>query len=72
MAAAASEVTWIVSLLEDMGVSNLKPMTFHYDNQYALHIARNLVFHERTKYIEIDYHFTRDEAYTTSGSRCVH
>ena len=61
MAAAASEVTWIVNLLEDLGVHHLKPITLHCDNQSALHIAKNPVFHERTKHIEIDCHFTRDK-----------
>ncbi|XP_056692274.1 uncharacterized mitochondrial protein AtMg00810-like [Spinacia oleracea] len=61
MAAAASEVTWLVRLLEEIGVNSLKPVTLHCDNQSAIYIAKNPVFHERTKHIEIDCHFTRDK-----------
>jgi len=61
MAQAVAEVTWLVSLLQELGVSHLKPVTLYCDNQSALHIARNSVFHERTKHIEVDCHFTREK-----------
>lgn len=58
MASAAAEVTWVIRLLTELGVHNLQPVTLHCDNQSALHIAKNHVFHERTKHIELDCHFT--------------
>ena len=53
MAAAAAEVTWMVRLLEEIGVQNLKPITLNCDSQFAMHIARNPVFHDRTKIVEV-------------------
>ena len=32
----------------------------YYDNQSALHIVRNLVFHSKTKHIGVQYHFIQE------------
>lgn len=61
MSSAASDVTWVIRLLEELGVQNLKPVTLHCENLSAMHIAHNPVQHERTKHISIDYHFTREK-----------
>ena len=61
MAAAASELTWLKAFLAALGAFLEKPMRLFCDNQAALHIAHNPVFHERTKHIELDCHFVREK-----------
>ncbi|RVW63765.1 Retrovirus-related Pol polyprotein from transposon RE1 [Vitis vinifera] len=50
---------WLRWLLKDLGVSTSSGTPLYCDNQSAIHIAHNDVFHERTKHIEIDCHFIR-------------
>ena len=61
MAQAASKVTWLVRLLEQLDINNLTPVTFNYDNQSTPHIARNPIFYKITKHIEMAFHFTREK-----------
>lgn len=61
LASTAAEITWIVRILEELSLTNLKPITLHCDNQSTIHIPKNLVFHDRTKHIEVDCHLTRDK-----------
>jgi len=60
MAATTSELTWLKSFLASLGVFHLQAMQLFCDSQAALHIGRNLFFHEATKQIEIDCHFVRE------------
>ena len=36
------------------------PMVIHYDNLRGIQLAKNLVFHARTKHIEVNYHFVHE------------
>ena len=60
MTHTASEMLWVRSLLRDLGIDVSTPMQMFCDNQAAIFIAKNPVFHERTKHIEVDCHFIRD------------
>ncbi|GKA58419.1 uncharacterized mitochondrial protein-like protein [Tanacetum coccineum] len=58
MAVTTSEIVWLRWLLADMGVRVSRSTSLHCDNRSATQIARNSVFHEHTKHIEIDCHFS--------------
>ncbi|GJY97784.1 uncharacterized mitochondrial protein-like protein [Tanacetum coccineum] len=59
MAVSNIEIVWLRWLLTDMGVCIRHSTPLHCDNRSVIQIAHNSVFHERTKHIEIDCHFTR-------------
>ncbi|XP_047256351.1 uncharacterized mitochondrial protein AtMg00810-like, partial [Capsicum annuum] len=51
MAVTTCEIIWLRWLLADMGVHISMPTPLHCDNKSAVQIAKNSVFHERTKHI---------------------
>jgi hypothetical protein len=61
MANTCLELTWLRFILQDLKVPQDAPTPLFCDNQAALHIAANPVFHERTKHIEIDCHIVREK-----------
>ena len=56
---ACKELMWMKKLMEE--VQNVKlPMTVMEDNQAAIAMIKNPVYHARTKHIDIRYHFIRE------------
>ncbi|GJV93171.1 transferase, chloramphenicol acetyltransferase-like domain protein [Tanacetum coccineum] len=56
---AMKEAIWLKGLLEGLGVE-LNTVVVNCDNQGVIHLSGNHVFHERTKHINVRYHFIRE------------
>ena len=67
MALATCELIWLKHLIQELRFGKDEQMKLICDNQVVLHISSNPVFHERTKHIEVDFHFIREKI----ASRCM-
>ena len=61
MSAASSEISWLQSLFSELNITKLPTHVLWCDNQSAGDLARNPVFHSRSKHIELDVHYIRDK-----------
>ena len=57
---AAKEAVYIKALLEELGLYKQNKLPLYIDNNGALLLANNPVFHERTKHIVVKYYYIRD------------
>ena len=57
---AAKEAIYIKSILDELGYYQQNKLPIYSDNNGALLLAKNPVFHERTKHISVKYHYIRD------------
>ncbi|KAF5469242.1 hypothetical protein F2P56_013330 [Juglans regia] len=60
MSLACSEIIWLRGLLAELDFSEIDPTPLHANNSSVIQITANLVYHERTKHIEIDCHSIRE------------
>lgn len=58
-----AELLWVQSLLRELKIK-FHPSVLLCDNQSAVFIARNLVLHSGTKYLELDIRFVREKVLT--------
>lgn len=56
---ACKEAIWLGRLVIDLGIKGETPM-LHCDSQSAIQLARNPVFHSKTKHVDVKYHFIRE------------
>lgn len=56
---AVKETIWLQGLLDELGIGQ-KEIHVYSDSQSTIHLAKNPVYHVRTKYIDVRYHFVRE------------
>lgn len=52
---------WVQKLLEELKIPHSPTARLWCDNIGAKYLSENPIFHARTKHIEIDYHFVREQ-----------
>lgn len=57
---AACQAIWLRKLLSVVTGSEIGPVTLYIDNKSAIDLAKNPVFHGRSKHIDIRYHLIRE------------
>ena len=58
---ACQESIWLRRLLSDIQVNQQSPSTIYEDNIGVIELSKNHKFHNRTKHIDISYHFVREQ-----------
>ena len=61
LAHASIEVAWLHSLFSKLGISLVNTVVIWCDNQGVGVLAANPIFHSRTKHIEVDVHYVREQ-----------
>lgn len=55
------KLNYLQQLLADMLCVDKSPVVLYVDNQGAIKLAKNPVFHQRSKHIDIKYHYIRSQ-----------
>ena len=60
LSGACQEAVWL-RLLADIGLEQKGPSTIYEDNEGAIELTKNPRFHNRTKHIDVSFHYTREQ-----------
>ena len=71
LCAATCEAIWLRRLLQDVGEERKEPTMIRCDNQSSINIAKNLIFHAKTKHVETQYHFVREKLQSNEITRVL-
>ena len=58
---ATQEAVWLRRLWDNIGLKQKTPSLIYEDNQGAIELSKNPKFHNRTKHIDVSFHFVREK-----------
>ena len=51
---------WLQNLLKELNMSQVEPTEIRVDNKLAIALAKNPVYHDRSKHINTRYHYIKE------------
>ena len=61
LSGACQGAVWLRRLLADIGLEQKGPSTIYEDSQGDIELAKNPRFHNRTKHIDVSFHYIREQ-----------
>jgi hypothetical protein len=58
---ASCQAVWIATVLKESKVNVEKPIMLKIDDKSTINLAKNQVLHGRSKHIEVEFHFLREQ-----------
>jgi hypothetical protein len=58
-AAAATQVTWLWRLLEEVTTISVPRPVIRMDNTMVIALVKNPILHDRSKHIDVKFHYSR-------------
>ena len=71
MSSTCSGIVWLRGIIYELGFQQHWATPLHADNTSVIQITANCVFHERTKYIEVDCNYIREAFNDTVFTKVV-
>lgn len=57
---ATCEAIWLYKILCDLKLQQMQPTNLHWNNQCAIKMTKNPIYHSKTKHVEIHHHYIRE------------
>lgn len=60
LSAAAKEAIWLSKITKELEFTHIKEVPIYCDNNGAINLSKNSMYHARSKHIDIQHHFVRE------------